>query len=114
MWKPEVGGEKWFCGDCGSQIFGNNPSHADPIRASAPIAGKTVRASAPVRSQRSASSFARLIFAASTAFAPAFTISADRRSRWNIGARIALYSRSIVIADRREPPTTIRSGCKKS
>jgi hypothetical protein len=31
MWKPEDGGEKWFCGDCGSQVFGNNPSHADPI-----------------------------------------------------------------------------------
>jgi hypothetical protein len=31
MWKPEDGGEKWFCGDCGSALFGNNPSHADPI-----------------------------------------------------------------------------------
>jgi hypothetical protein len=31
MWKPEVGGEKWFCSVCGSQIYANNPSHADPI-----------------------------------------------------------------------------------
>jgi hypothetical protein len=31
MWKPEVGGEKWFCGVCGSHVFANNPSHADPI-----------------------------------------------------------------------------------
>jgi hypothetical protein len=31
MWKPEVGGEKWFCGICGSHVFANNPSHADPI-----------------------------------------------------------------------------------
>jgi hypothetical protein len=31
VWKPAVGGDKWFCGDCGSSIFGHNPSHADPI-----------------------------------------------------------------------------------
>jgi hypothetical protein len=31
VWHPEGGGEKWFCGDCGSSMFGNNPSHADPI-----------------------------------------------------------------------------------
>jgi hypothetical protein len=30
-WKPDDGGEKWFCGDCGSALFGRNPSHADPI-----------------------------------------------------------------------------------
>lgn len=30
-WKPENGGEKWFCGDCGSSVYGHNPSHADPI-----------------------------------------------------------------------------------
>ena len=31
VWKPEDGGEKWFCGDCGSPIFGRNHGHADPI-----------------------------------------------------------------------------------
>ncbi len=31
VWKPERGGEKWFCGVCGSQLFGRNPAHADPI-----------------------------------------------------------------------------------
>jgi hypothetical protein len=32
MWQPDVGGgEKWFCGDCGSAVFGRNPTHADPI-----------------------------------------------------------------------------------
>ena len=31
MWKPELGGEKWFCGECGSSIFGRNPHHPDPI-----------------------------------------------------------------------------------
>ena len=31
MWKPDGGGEKWFCDDCGSSLFGRNPSHADPI-----------------------------------------------------------------------------------
>jgi hypothetical protein len=29
-WK-ESGGEKWFCGDCGSAIFGSNPSHPESI-----------------------------------------------------------------------------------
>jgi hypothetical protein len=31
VWKPEDGGEKWFCGECGSAIFGRNRSHPDPI-----------------------------------------------------------------------------------
>jgi hypothetical protein len=31
VWKPEGGGEKWFCGDCGSSLFGRNLGHADPI-----------------------------------------------------------------------------------
>ena len=31
VWKPADGGEKWFCGDCGSSLFGRNPGHADPI-----------------------------------------------------------------------------------
>src|SRR6266576_6201319 len=31
MWKPQDGGEKWFCGECGSSLFGRNSSHADPI-----------------------------------------------------------------------------------
>ena len=31
VWQPEQGGEKWFCGTCGSALFGRNPSHADPI-----------------------------------------------------------------------------------
>jgi hypothetical protein len=31
LWKPEDGGEKWFCGHCGSSLFGRNPSHADSI-----------------------------------------------------------------------------------
>jgi len=31
LWKPADGGEKWFCGDCGSPIFGRNPSHPDAI-----------------------------------------------------------------------------------
>jgi hypothetical protein len=31
VWKPDAGGEKWFCGDCGSSLFGRNPAHADPI-----------------------------------------------------------------------------------
>ena len=30
-WKPESGGYKYFCGVCGSQVYANNPSHADPI-----------------------------------------------------------------------------------
>jgi hypothetical protein len=31
MWKPQDGGEKWFCRECGSSLFGRNPSHADPV-----------------------------------------------------------------------------------
>jgi hypothetical protein len=31
MWRPDGGGEKWFCSVCGSSLFGRNPSHADPI-----------------------------------------------------------------------------------
>jgi hypothetical protein len=31
FWKPEDGGKKWFCGDCGSSIYGDNPSHPDSI-----------------------------------------------------------------------------------
>jgi hypothetical protein len=31
VWKPEDGREKWFCGDCGSSLFGRNPNDADPI-----------------------------------------------------------------------------------
>jgi hypothetical protein len=32
VWKPrEGGGEKWFCGDCGSAMFGSNPSHLESI-----------------------------------------------------------------------------------
>ena len=31
VWKPDGGGEKWFCGDCGSSLFARNPAHADPI-----------------------------------------------------------------------------------
>jgi hypothetical protein len=31
MWKPEGGGEKWFCGECGSSVFARNPDHPDPI-----------------------------------------------------------------------------------
>jgi hypothetical protein len=31
FWQAESGGEKWFCGDCGSSLFGRNPTHADPI-----------------------------------------------------------------------------------
>jgi hypothetical protein len=31
-WKPpDGGGEKSFCGDCGSTIFGSNPSHPESI-----------------------------------------------------------------------------------
>jgi hypothetical protein len=30
-WTPAGGGEKWFCGDCGSAMFGRNPAHPDPI-----------------------------------------------------------------------------------
>ena len=31
MWQPDGGGEKWFCGDCGSSVFGRNLSHPDSI-----------------------------------------------------------------------------------
>ena len=32
MWKPQDGrGEKWFCGECGSAIFGSNPGHPESI-----------------------------------------------------------------------------------
>jgi hypothetical protein len=31
MWQPEGGGEKWFCRECGSQIFGRNPSHPESV-----------------------------------------------------------------------------------
>ncbi|MGH3382242.1 MAG: GFA family protein [Actinoallomurus sp.] len=28
---PEGGGEKWFCSDCGSAMFGSNPNHPESI-----------------------------------------------------------------------------------
>jgi len=31
MWQPEGGGEKWFCGECGSSIYGSNPSHPESV-----------------------------------------------------------------------------------
>ena len=31
MWQPPGGGEKWFCGECGSAMFGRNPSHPESI-----------------------------------------------------------------------------------
>lgn len=31
VWEPDQGGEKWFCGECGSSLFGRNPSHPEPI-----------------------------------------------------------------------------------
>ena len=31
LWKPDDGGEKWFCGVCGSSLVGRNPDHADPL-----------------------------------------------------------------------------------
>jgi hypothetical protein len=31
MWQPPDGGEKWFCGECGSAIFGSNPGHPESI-----------------------------------------------------------------------------------
>ncbi len=31
LWKPDGGGEKWFCGTCGCSLFSRNPSHPDPI-----------------------------------------------------------------------------------
>ena len=30
-WKPDGGGEKWFCGRCGSALFARNLAHPDPI-----------------------------------------------------------------------------------
>jgi hypothetical protein len=30
-WTPEEGREKWFCGECGSAVFGSDPNRADPI-----------------------------------------------------------------------------------
>jgi hypothetical protein len=31
MWKPPDGGEKWFCSECGSSLFGFNPGHPESI-----------------------------------------------------------------------------------
>ena len=31
VWKPESGGAKWFCGECGSALFGSNPAHPESI-----------------------------------------------------------------------------------
>jgi hypothetical protein len=31
VWTSAAGGEKWFCGECGSHVYANNPAHADPI-----------------------------------------------------------------------------------
>ncbi len=31
MWKPSDGGEKWFCGEFGSAIYGSNASHPESI-----------------------------------------------------------------------------------
>jgi hypothetical protein len=31
MWKPDDGRERWFCGQCGSHLFGSDPGRADPI-----------------------------------------------------------------------------------
>ena len=28
---PDGEGEKWFCGECGSAMFGSNPSHLESI-----------------------------------------------------------------------------------
>ena len=30
-WKPPDGWEKWFCGDCGSSLFGRDPEDADQV-----------------------------------------------------------------------------------
>ena len=30
-WKPEDGGEKWFCGSCGSAMFSRMPSDPDSV-----------------------------------------------------------------------------------
>jgi hypothetical protein len=31
MWQPEGGGEKWFCGTCGSPVYANNQRHDNSI-----------------------------------------------------------------------------------
>ena len=31
VWRPDCGGEKWFCGECGSALFGSNPAHPESI-----------------------------------------------------------------------------------
>jgi len=31
VWRPQGGGEKWFCGECGSALFARNRAHAEPI-----------------------------------------------------------------------------------
>ena len=31
VWKPAGGGQKWFCGECGSAMFGANFAHPDSI-----------------------------------------------------------------------------------
>jgi hypothetical protein len=31
VWKPDGGGEKWFCGTCGSSLFSRNPAHPEPV-----------------------------------------------------------------------------------
>ena len=31
MWKPPDSGEKWFCGECGSAIYGSNLSHPESV-----------------------------------------------------------------------------------
>ena len=31
FWKPEDGGAKWFCGDCGSPIFAGDRSRPDSL-----------------------------------------------------------------------------------
>jgi hypothetical protein len=31
-WKPrDIGGEKWFCSECGSALFGLNPNHPESM-----------------------------------------------------------------------------------
>ena len=30
MWKPEDGGEKWFCGECGSAVYSYSPHNPAP------------------------------------------------------------------------------------
>jgi hypothetical protein len=31
VWRPDGGGEKWFCGECGSAMFGSNPRHPESV-----------------------------------------------------------------------------------